>query len=37
MVIVNFPIEMIEITASYDENVDEESLGLTNIRIGGEM
>ena len=37
MVIVNFPIEMIEIAASYDENVNEDSLGLTNILIKGEM
>jgi hypothetical protein len=37
MVYVNFPIEIIEIAASRDENVNEDSLGLTNILIKGEM
>jgi hypothetical protein len=37
MVIVNFPIEIIEIAASDDENVNEESLDLTKTLIKGEM
>jgi hypothetical protein len=37
MVIVNCPNEMIEIAASYDETMIEDSLGLTNIHIKGEM
>jgi hypothetical protein len=31
IVIVNFPIEMLKMGASCDENVNEDSLGLTNI------
>ena len=37
MVIENFPIEMIEIAASYNENVNEDSMGLTNILIKEEI
>ena len=36
MVIVNFPSEMMEIAASYDENVNKDSLGLTHTLIKGE-
>jgi hypothetical protein len=31
MLIVNFPINIIEIAASYDENVNKNSMDLTNI------
>jgi hypothetical protein len=34
---VNFPIEIIEIAASYNENLNEDSMGLTNILIKGEI
>ena len=36
MVIVNFPCEMIEIAASYDEGVNEDSRGLTHVLTKGE-
>jgi hypothetical protein len=37
MVIVKFPSEMMVIAASYEENVDEDSMGLTNTSIKGEV
>jgi hypothetical protein len=37
MVIVSFPVELIEISASYNENVNKESMGLTNILIKGKI
>ena len=33
MVIVNFPVELIEMASSYDEDVNEDSGGLTHIFI----
>ena len=36
IVIVNFPSEMMEIAASYDENVNRDSMGLTHILMRGE-
>jgi hypothetical protein len=36
MVIVNFPCEMIEIAASYNENVNVNSSGLAHILVKGE-
>ena len=36
MVIVNFPSEKMEIAASYDESVNEDSMGFTHILLKGE-
>ena len=37
MVIVNFPIKMIEIAATFNENVNEDYMDLTNMLIQGEI
>jgi hypothetical protein len=35
MIIINFPVVKMEIAASYDESVNDDSLGLTHILMQG--